>query len=132
MKRLVKFRKTWLGIFCCLFLLEACCVGSVLPPTPLPSEKILDMHCHTAGIGAGNSGCFISKAMRESYKFGVYLSAFGVDEEMLNKEGDALIIQKLAENLEASKHVSEAIILALDGVINEDGTLNKEKMQLPF
>jgi len=26
---------------------------------PIP-ENIMDMHCHIAGIGAGNSGCWVS------------------------------------------------------------------------
>jgi hypothetical protein len=29
------------------------------PPAPLPAAKVTDMHCHTAGLGAGGSGCFV-------------------------------------------------------------------------
>ena len=36
-------------------------------------SAIVDMHVHTAGIGAGDSGCFVSKELREGYKFGWYL-----------------------------------------------------------
>ncbi|MHB1310010.1 MAG: hypothetical protein ACYC23_23305, partial [Limisphaerales bacterium] len=25
----------------------------------LPSTPLVDWHCHTAGLGAGNSGCFV-------------------------------------------------------------------------
>ena len=27
------------------------------PPEPLPTTPVTDLHCHTAGLGAGNSGC---------------------------------------------------------------------------
>jgi hypothetical protein len=36
--------------------------GSYRNPEPLPETKILDIHCHTAGIGSGASGCFVSEA----------------------------------------------------------------------
>lgn len=42
---------------------------------PLP---LVDLHVHTAGIGGGGSGCFISPELQRSYKFGLYLEAFGV------------------------------------------------------
>ncbi|MCP4626607.1 MAG: metal-dependent hydrolase, partial [bacterium] len=48
------------------------------------------MHCHTAGIGAGGSGCFISRDLQESWKFAVYLKSFGVTLEDLKREGDGL------------------------------------------
>jgi len=53
------------------------------------SQRIIDMHVHTAGIGAGNSGCFMSPSLQNSYKFGFYLRAFGGSESELRNEGDA-------------------------------------------
>ena len=58
----------------------------------MQNQTIIDIHCHTAGIGAGNSGCFISPAMRRSWKFGIYLRAFGVKEKELLEQGDVLIL----------------------------------------
>ena len=114
----------------CFFLFEACSVGPALIPTPLPSKKILDMHCHIAGIGAGNSGCFISQELRDSYKFDIYLKAFGVNQEELEKEGDALIIKRLSKRLRESQYVDAAVILAMDGVINKKGGLNRQETEV--
>jgi hypothetical protein len=45
----------------------------------LPNRsKILDMHCHVAGIGAGGSGAFLSEKMCNSWKYRIYLKASGV------------------------------------------------------
>ncbi len=49
------------------------------------------MHVHTAGIGAGNSGCFVSASLQNSYKFGFYLRAFGVSESDLRNEDDGVV-----------------------------------------
>lgn len=60
--------------------------GSYSQPSP-PPEGILDMHCHTAGFGAGGSGARVSKALRESWKFKLYLKIFGTNEEEVNEKG---------------------------------------------
>lgn len=88
------------------------------------SEKteIIDIHCHTAGIGAGQSGCYISPALRKSWKFGIYLKAFGVIREEVNEQGDSLIIRRLSEKLEYSSYVDSAVILALDCVVSNNGS----------
>src|SRR5437762_10220039 len=53
--------------------------GPYRTPEPLPREKrLVDMHCHTAGIGGAGSGCFVSTKLKHSWKFGVYLKSFGV------------------------------------------------------
>ncbi len=105
-------------------------VGPVQTVTPLPTDKILDMHVHVAGIGAGNSGCFVSEQMRDSYKFDYYLKAFGVSRQEIIEQGDQLVFKRLAEKLNASRYVGQAIILALDGVIDEQGRLDKQKTQV--
>ncbi|MEW6586539.1 MAG: hypothetical protein AB1442_13135, partial [Nitrospirota bacterium] len=40
-------------------------------------KEIIDMHVHSAGIGAG-SECFISERMRRSVKYKIFLRSFGV------------------------------------------------------
>jgi hypothetical protein len=83
------------------------------------------MHCHTAGIGAGGSGCFVSEQLRRSYKFGLYLKAFGVTREEVEHAGDALIVTRISEKLAASQSVKKAVVLALDGVIDANGELDR-------
>lgn len=103
--------------------------GPYRPAEPLP-DGIVDMHCHVAGIGAGGSGCFVSEELRNSWKFGIYLRSFGVSEKELNEKGDRLIPGRISELLAESSYASKAVILALDGVIAEDGSLDAKRTQL--
>lgn len=77
------------------------------------------MHCHAAGIGAGNSGCFVSAQMRDSFKFRLYLRSFGVTEAEVQAAGDGLILQRLSAKLAQSRYVKRAVVLAIDGVVDE-------------
>lgn len=96
----------------------------------MPNRSIIDIHCHTAGIGAGNSGCFVSAGLRRSWKFGMYLRAFGVTEQALLEQGDALVIRRLSQFLAPSRQVKAAVVLALDGVIGEGGQLDMARTEL--
>jgi uncharacterized protein len=98
--------------------------GPILPPEPLPASALLDMHCHVAGIGAGNSGCFVSARLRNSWKLRFYLRSFGVTSRELREQGDHVCGQRLAEALGASQHVNRAVVLALDGAVDASGTLD--------
>ena len=99
------------------------------PVEPLPAG-IIDMHCHVAGIGAGGSGRFVSAELRKSWKFGIYLRSFGVYEKELNERGDCLVPDRISKLLAESRYVSKAVILALDGVIAEDGSLDSNRTQV--
>lgn len=92
--------------------------------------NIIDIHCHTAGIGAGGSGCFVSPAMQRSWKYHMFLRAFGVTGKELQQEGDSLIIKRLSESLSQSKFVNAAVILAMDGIINKDGELDRDRTEI--
>jgi len=84
------------------------------------------MHCHVAGIGAGNSGCFVSKRLRQSWKFKFYLRAFGLSLREIGRDSDELCAARLAQTLAASRYVNRAIVLALDGAVNAQGQLDLE------
>ncbi len=86
-------------------------------------SQVVDMHCHVAGIGAGGSGAFLSHRLRRSWKYRVYLRAFGVTEEALLRYGDGLVVERIAARLQASAHVGGAIVLALDGQVDRAGKL---------
>jgi hypothetical protein len=91
---------------------------------------VIDIHCHTAGIGAGNSGCFISPKLRRSWKYPVYLKSFGVTNAELEREGDRLVLRRLSERLAASSRVQAAVVLALDGVVDSRGQLDRERTEM--
>ena len=56
---------------------------------------MIDMHCHTAGIGRG-SDCFVSDALRNSWKFPLYLKAFGSSMKELEAEGDIHLVRAIS------------------------------------
>lgn len=107
-----------------------CFQGPYLPRTAPPALRICDLHCHTAGLGAGDSGCFVSPRLRANPRFRIYLEAFGVTEEEVRRCGDALILQRLSERLAASQHVGSAVVLALDGVVDEHGQLDAKRTEV--
>jgi hypothetical protein len=68
--------------------------------------------------------------MRDSYKFPIYLKVLGVTLEEIEEHGDQLAAQRLSEKIGASQHVSEAVLLALDGVIDEKGELDRNETEI--
>jgi hypothetical protein len=92
--------------------------------------KIIDIHCHTAGSGAGGSGCFVSPALRGSWRFRLYHRFFGVTEAELLREGDQLIVRRLSETLAGSRRVARAVVLAMDGVLDDDGELDPDRTEI--
>jgi uncharacterized protein len=98
--------------------------GPVLPPEPLPAAQLLDLHCHVAGLGANGSGCFVSDQLRKSWKVSFYFRSFGVSRRELEQEGDVLGGDRLSAMLSQSRRVSRAVVLALDGPVDEQGNLD--------
>ncbi|MBU5612142.1 amidohydrolase family protein [Geomonas azotofigens] len=94
------------------------------------AKGIIDIHCHTAGIGAGDSGCFISPAMRRSWRYRVFLKAFCVTEKELHTEGDALVMRRTSQILAASERVAAAVILAMDGAVDDKGELDRTQTEM--
>ncbi len=58
------------------------------------------------------------------------LRAFGVTREALNEQGDGLVIRRIAEHVARSVHISYAVVLALDGVVDADGRLDMVNTQM--
>ena len=100
-----------------------------LPPEPLPAAPFLDLHCHVAGLGAGGSECFISEQLRRSWKVGFYFRSFGVSRRELEQQGDALCADRLSAMLGQSQHVSRAVVLALDGAVDDRGNLDTARTE---
>jgi len=113
-----------------LALRESLFRGPLRTRSPLSDERIVDLHCHVAGIGAGNSGCRVSPALRHNVRFRIYLDAFGVTAEELEREGDQLLVSRLSRDVAASHHLSAAVILALDGVVDSRGHLDTNRTEV--
>ncbi len=121
----------WLGL-CILLLLglrEAFFSGPYLPLAKPHDGMILDMHCHVAGIGAGGSGCFVSRELRNNFRFNIYMKAFGVTLAEAQEQGDQLLMERLAKGIDESKRVGAAIVLAMDGVMDANGRLDHARTE---
>lgn len=106
--------------------------GAVLPPQPAPAG-LVDLHCHTASLGGGDSGCFVSPELAANFRFGIYLQAFGVTREEVQQHGDRLVVDRLAARLAESRSVAKAVVLALDGPVTDAGELatNRTEVHVP-
>jgi predicted TIM-barrel fold metal-dependent hydrolase len=94
------------------------------------SHPIIDIHCHTAGIGAGGSGCFVSPSLCTNWRYKFFIRAFGVTQTELEQHGDQLILERISHSLATSQRVSKAVILAMDGVIRANGELDREHTEI--
>jgi len=97
---------------------------------PFEGKHVIDFHVHVAGLGYGDSGCFINDEMRNNFRFRFYLMAMGTSLEELEREGDQVVVRKISDAVAQSKVVDKAVILSLDGVINEQGELDRSKTQI--
>ena len=88
------------------------------------------MHVHAAGIGAGGSGVFVGAEMARSLRLPIYLRAFGVTRAELEEHGDRLVVDRISQRVGASKRVRKAVVLALDGVADAAGNLDRSATQI--
>ncbi len=96
----------------------------------MSGTTIVDIHCHTAGIGAGGSGCFVSPPLRGNWRYHIYLLSFGVTEAELASQGDDLVIRRISQSLAASRRVAKAVVLAMDGVMDAAGELDEGRTEI--
>ena len=104
-------------------------VGQNNSQVPTPTEY-LDIHVHVAGLGNRGSGCFVSKEMCENIRFPIFLWAMGTSIEQLETQGDTILIKSLSQRLVESKRVGRAVILAMDGVVDQKGELDRALTQV--
>ncbi len=114
-------------LFICLDKSEA---QNNQPQLRLTDAPVIDMHVHISGIGSGGSGNYISEAIRNNFRFKIYLKAFGVTLEEIQEKGDQILFAKIAQQLELSKHIDGAVILALDGVVDDSGELDLSRTEV--
>ena len=102
-------------------------LGTLDPGT---GKTIVDMHVHVAGLGYGDSGCFINETMRENIRFPFYLWAMDITEKELQQHGDRILFERLSRRIADSKTVDKAVILAMDGYVTEAGVLDRDNTQI--
>ncbi len=126
--------------FFILFLLAGCyqaapvaddLANNALAHDALEAAHIIDWHVHVAGLGFGDSGNFVNADMRNNYRFNFFLNWMDVTEEELEQYGDQILVEKLSDKINQSKYVDQAVVLAMDGVIDETSkTLDRKNTQV--
>ena len=115
--------------YLCFFLCIATS-GTARAGDDLEALHIIDWHVHVAGLGYGGSGAFINSEMRNNYRFRFFMKWMNVTEKELAEKGDQIVFKKLSKNIASSKYVDQAVVLAIDGIINKDtGELDRQKTQ---
>ena len=111
-------------------LLAAACISLAARGSSAQEGKsYLDVHCHLACLPREGSECFLSKRLRRSYKFKIYLRFLGVSEAELRERGDGLIADRVSAEVAGSRTVQKAVVLALDGAV-KNGVLDKEATEM--
>jgi len=96
-----------------------------MPPKDVPQKSFIDCHVHLAALPEGNNGCLISSSMLKSPLFRFLLWKHQLspkDPGAANRK----YIQDLLGELRASRHVGQAVLLAMDGVYTNDGRINHQ------
>ena len=91
----------------------------------IPDSSLVDVHVHLAALPDGKNGCYISPKMLKGILFRLMLKKMGLspaDPAGTNE----LYIQRLIGLLKEAQHIKRAVILAMDGVYDRSGILDKE------
>lgn len=113
-----------------LLVLRALLFKGPYAPSSQPPKGILDMHCHTAGFGAGDSGARVSTSLRESWKFRLYLKIFGTSEEEVIEKGDGIVMDIIVRQITNSRFVDDVVILAMDAPYDGEGNLIEDEIEV--
>lgn len=117
-------------LFYFVFIINFLAGATSFADEELANLTITDWHVHVAGLGYRDSGNFVNDAMRNNFRFDFFLKWMNVTEEDLKTLGDQIVVKRLNDQIEESKYIDQAIILALDGVVDkETGQLDKAKTQ---
>jgi predicted TIM-barrel fold metal-dependent hydrolase len=105
--------------------------GAIAADESLEALHIVDYHVHTAGLGYGGSGAFLNAEMRENFRVRFFLRWVGVTEQELEAEGDQLVLRRLSKNIARSRYVDQAVVLAMDGIVDRTtGLLDEKRTQI--
>lgn len=105
--------------------------GAIAADERLEALHIVDYHVHTAGLGYGGSGAFLNEEMRENFRVPFFLRWVGVTEQELEAEGDQLVLRRISKNIARSRYVDQAVVLAMDGIVDRTtGLLDEKRTQI--
>ncbi len=90
--------------------------------------KVIDCHVHLAAFSDGSNGCYISPRMLRSPLFRFLAWKHGLHPHDANLSNQKYVTDLLSE-LWASRHVGQTVLLGMDGVYDDRGTLDRERTE---
>jgi uncharacterized protein len=91
--------------------------------------SIIDMHVHLAGVGSGDSGCWVSPKFRRRLTFRALRLMHGISAESMRTTADADWAARIARYVRESA-LDRAVALGFDGVYRPDGSLDPARSQM--
>jgi predicted TIM-barrel fold metal-dependent hydrolase len=86
----------------------------------------IDVHVHLVALPEGNNGCHVSPKMRRRVLFRYFAWRQGLD--LTNPaSANSAYLERLVRELDRSRKVRQAVVLGMDGVYDEGGTLDLER-----
>lgn len=89
----------------------------------------IDVHAHLAGVGTGDSGCWLSPTFRRRPSFRLLRWWHGVTEERMRSAIDQEWAAAMAERIRDSE-LDRAVALGFDGVYDARGELDRSLSQM--
>jgi hypothetical protein len=83
-----------------------------------------DVHVHLAALPEGDNGCYVSRRMLRSPLFRLLAWRHGLDFNC-PAVANFTYVEHLVQQLDQSKTVARAVLLAMDGVYDERGKLDR-------
>lgn len=97
--------------------------------TSVSQETLIDCHVHLAAFLHRDNGCYISPKMLKSPLFRFLLWKHGLSADDADGSNQKYIDDLLGE-LQESRFVGRAVLLAMDGAYDGNGRLDKERTDL--
>ncbi len=90
-----------------------------------PTKSLIDCHVHLAALPDDDNGCFISPKLLRSplFRFLLWKHDLSPTEP---REANQRYLDHLLTELRASHHVSQAVLLGMDGFYDQTGLLNRQ------
>jgi predicted TIM-barrel fold metal-dependent hydrolase len=88
-------------------------------------KSLIDCHVHLAALPDGDNGCFISPKLLRSPLFRFLLWKHDLSRAHPRAANQHYLDHLLTE-LRASRHVSKAVLLGMDGFYDQAGSLNRQ------
>lgn len=91
----------------------------------MSEQSLIDCHVHLAALPDGDNGCYISPKLLRSplFRFLLWKQQLSPSHP---REANQRYLDHLLTELRASRHVSKAVLLGMDGFYDQTGLLNRQ------